>query len=96
MPNKAIVPKMTRRTGIPASTIYNILRGVRRPSWGKAESLAQVTNQEPGFFMGLMDLKPGDRKRCLNDLELLPAKLPPPPVYCPPKSGSADSVKQAQ
>ncbi len=88
MTNKGTVPKMTRRTGIPASTIYNILRGVRRPSWSKAESLAEVTNQEPGFFMALMDLKPSDRLNRLNKLELLPAKLPPPPVWQPPKTAN--------
>lgn len=88
MSKKVIVPKITRRTGIPASTIYNILRGVRRPSWSKAESLAEVTNQEPGFFMALMDLKPEERKKRLGKLELLPAKLPPPPVWQSSKTAS--------
>lgn len=72
MSKKIIVPKLVRRTGIPASTIYNILRGVRRPSWAKAEALAFATNQEPAFFMGLFDLKPEARKRRLEHLDLLP------------------------
>lgn len=86
MTKKGIVPKLTRRTGIPASTIYNILRGVRRPSWSKAESLAGETNQEPGFFMALKDIGPEERVRRLERLELKPAKLPPPPVWRPGKS----------
>lgn len=86
MAKKGIVPKLTRRTGIPASTIYNILRGVRRPSWSKAESLSQETNQEPGFFMALKDINQEERGKRLAKLELLPAKLPPPPVWRPGKS----------
>jgi len=88
MAKKGIVPILSRRTGIPASTIYNVLRGVRRPSWTKAESFSQVTNQEPGFFMALKDLKESERKKRLAALELLPAKLPPPPVYVPGSSAN--------
>jgi transcriptional regulator with XRE-family HTH domain len=88
MSKKAIVPKLTRRTGIPASTIYNILRGVRRPSWSKAESLSRQTNQEPGFFMALKDIGADERVKRLAKLELLPAKLPPPPEYRPAKTRS--------
>jgi transcriptional regulator with XRE-family HTH domain len=69
---RGIVPIIFRRTEIPQSTVYNILRGVRRPSWDKAKKLAMATNQPPDFFMSLMDYTKDERLEKLFTLDLVP------------------------
>jgi len=69
---RGIVPIICRRTEIPQSTVYNILRGVRRPSWDKAKKLAMATNQPPDFFMSLMDDTKEERLEKLFALDLIP------------------------
>lgn len=67
------------RTGIPLSTLYNVLRGVRRPSWKRAELLAEATNRGPEFFMALADLTEEQRERALAGIELTPWEMGEPP-----------------
>jgi transcriptional regulator with XRE-family HTH domain len=101
---RQIVPKLNRRTGIPASTLYNILRGVRRPSREKAEALALATNREADFFLCLTDFEPGQREAALDALDFVPlrvfqehgGKLATPITAARPKkpSGSASSKSE--
>ncbi len=48
---KNIQKSISDSTGIHPSTLSNIMRGARRPSWKKAKILAEVTGTDPVLWL---------------------------------------------